>query len=58
MEVQMTAMMIVMIFFLAMGPHHGFSGSRDSTPPSAEAPHMQADHMSGPAAARQDPDWR
>jgi hypothetical protein len=54
----MTAMMIVMIFFLAMGPHHGFSGSQDATPPSAEAPHMQADHMGRPDAARHDLDWR
>ena len=54
----MTAIMIVMIFFLAMGPHHGFSGSHDATPPSAEAPHMQADRMGRPDAARHDPDWR
>jgi hypothetical protein len=54
----MTAMMILMIFFLAMGPHHGFSGSQDATPPRAEAMHMQADHMGRPDAARRDLDWR
>jgi hypothetical protein len=52
----MIAMMIVMIFFLAMGPHHGFSGSQDATPPRAEAMHMQGDHMGRPDAARRDLD--
>jgi hypothetical protein len=36
-EEQMTAMMVVMVFFLVMGPHHGFMGWHETTPPSAES---------------------
>lgn len=54
----MTVMMIVMIFFLAMGPHHGISGSQDATPPRAEAMHMQADHMDRRGATGRERDWR
>ena len=39
----MALMMVLMIVLLAMGGHHGMTGSHETKPPAAEAAqHMQA----------------
>lgn len=47
----MTAMMILMVFLLAVGPYHGMMGSHD---PGAGAPHaqMQTDRTPQPEEDR------
>lgn len=39
----MAAMMVLMVVLLALGPHHGFMGSRDVRAPHADAPYVQTD---------------
>lgn len=46
----MTAMMILMVFLIAMGPFHGMMGPHDTSGPHAGMPytHMQADRTPRP----------
>lgn len=39
-------MMIVMVVFMLMGPHHGFTGHK--APRQAEAPYTQMERMANP----------
>jgi hypothetical protein len=50
----MTAMMILMVFLLAVGPYHGMMGSHDAGAPGAGAPHtqMQTDQTPQPGEDR------
>ena len=47
----MTAMMILVVFLLVMGPYPGMTGSHDAGAPDAGAPytHMQMDRTPKPA---------
>lgn len=46
----MTAMMILMVFLVAMGPYHAMTGSHDTGAPDAQTAytHMQTDRTPKP----------
>ena len=51
----MAAMMLVMIIFMAVGAHHGFTGHGDANTPQAQPTYIQIDRTASDKAASAPP---